>query len=451
MKTERKLKVALLILIIILISLVSFGGILVKKTKFVDNILPEYLLGMDLTGSRALKFIVSKDTKDIIYDKDGNVVDEAGEGTTTKKEPINPEETLTKENYASSKQTFIDRLNKMSVSDYTVRLNESTGDIFVQLPENSNTDTITQYLTSRGYFSIQDEDGNELLSGEHLKNAQVASSSGTSGVYIYLIIEFDEEGTQILKNITNTYVETEDEEGNDTTKSVDLKIDDTTLISTHFDEEISNGTIQLTVGQATTSATTLNSYIREASNMAILLNTKTLPVTYEIEENRYIKSDLVLESFYIPMIVLAVIALIALVYLIIRYKKNGLLSAIAFIGYVAVLLLVVRFCNVVLTVEGITGLIIAIILNYIFTIYLMNLIKNRDEKTIEATSNCFKEALLKAIFILIPVLITSVILCFVSWLPIYSFGMAMFWGILIIVLYNLIFTRTLIVLCTKNK
>ncbi len=451
MKTERKLKVALLILIIILISLMSFGGILVKKTKFVDNILPEYLLGMDLTGSRALKFIVSKDTKDTIYDKDGNIVDEAGEGTTTKREPINPEETLTKENYVNSKQIFVDRLNKMSVSDYTVRLNESTGDIFVQIPENSNTDTITQYLTSKGYFSIQDEDGNELLSGEHLKNAQVASSSATTGVYIYLIIEFDEEGTQILKDITNTYVETEDEDGNNTTKNVDIKIDDTTLISTHFDEEISNGTIQLTVGQATTSATTLNSYIREASNMAILLNTETLPVTYNIEENHYVKSDILLKDYYIPMIVVAVVILIALLYLIIRYRKNGLLSAIAFIGYVAILLLAVRFCNVVLTVEGITGIIIAVILNYIFTIYLMNLIKNRDEKTIEATSNCFKEALLKAIFILIPVLITSVILCFVSWLPIYSFGMAMFWGILIIVLYNLIFTRSLIVLCTKNK
>ncbi len=451
MKTEKKLKVVLLILIIVLISIVSFGGIFVKNTKFVENILPEYLLGMDLTGGRTFKFIPNKDTKDVIYDKDGNVVDEAGEGTTTKQEPINPDEVLTKENYINSKKIFIDRLDKMSVSDYTLRLNESTGDIFLQIPENSNTDIIAQYITPKGYLSITDENGNELLTSKNLLNVQVASGSGTSGVTIYLVIEFDKEGAEILKDITNTYVKTLDAEGKDITKTVDLKVDDTVLTTTYFESEISNGVMQLAIGSASTSAESINSYIREASNIAVLLNTETLPISYKIEENRYVKSDLSLETFYIPMIVMAVIALIGAVYLILRYKKNGFICVLSLIGYVAVLLLAVRFFNVVLTLEGITGIIIAVILNYIFIVYLLNLIKNNEENDAESVSNSFKIATLKAIFILIPVAITSVILCFINWLPIYSFGMAMFWGILIIVLYNLAVTRTLIVSCTKNN
>lgn len=451
MKKEKRLKVILVVLMIILISLVSFGGILVKKAKFVENILPNYLLGMDLTGSREYKFNVSTATNDVIYDKDGNIVEEEGDGTTTEKVPVNPEESLIKENYLKVKKIFTDRLNRMSVSNYTIRLDENNGDIFLQLPENTTTDIIAQYVMSNGELTITDEDNKILLDKGHVKQAQVARSSGTNGVSVYLIIEFDDESIETIKNITNTYVKTVDDEGNDQTKKINLKIDETTLATTYFTEEISNGTLQLTLGNPTTSAQTLNESIREASYISILLNTENLPVTYEMEENRYVKSDLVLENFYIPMIVLAVIALVAIIYLIVRYKKNGLLCAISSIGYVAVLLLAVRFCNVVITLEGIMGILIATIINYIFVIYLIDLIKNSKTKTQEEASNCFKTALLKAIFILIPVAITSVILCFANWLPIYSFGMTMFWGVLISVLYNLIFTRTLIVLCTKSK
>ena len=71
---SRKLKVILIILFIVLISLISFGGIFVQKAKNYENILPEYLLGMDLSGARHITLTVSDETEDVIYDKDGNVV-----------------------------------------------------------------------------------------------------------------------------------------------------------------------------------------------------------------------------------------------------------------------------------------------------------------------------------------------------------------------------------------
>lgn len=51
---------------------------LYPKTKFVENILPEYKLGPDFTGLRNIGLKVSDATKDIYYDLDGNVVDEEG-------------------------------------------------------------------------------------------------------------------------------------------------------------------------------------------------------------------------------------------------------------------------------------------------------------------------------------------------------------------------------------
>ncbi len=95
MKIEEKLKVLLVILAIILISLVSFGGIYIQKMKFVENIIPEYKLGMDLEGGRIIELEVDTSKNTVIYDKDGNVVEKEGEGTTKKEIPVNPQDTLT--------------------------------------------------------------------------------------------------------------------------------------------------------------------------------------------------------------------------------------------------------------------------------------------------------------------------------------------------------------------
>lgn len=445
MKIEEKLKVTLVILVIILISLISFGGIYVQKMKFVENMIPDYQLGMDLEGSRLLTLGADTSKNTVIYDKDGNVVTKEGEGTTKKEEPVNPEDTLTEENYNAVKKIVQKRLDMMNVSDYTIRQNEKNGELYVQIPENSNTDLIAQYMAIKGKFTVQNENKEVLLDNSHVKKAEVRYSSGTTGTTVFLTIQLNKEGAQIFQDITKTYVTSTDEEGKDNSKKITMKIDDSTLLETAFDNEVSNGMIQMSIGTASTDSSTLEGYVREASNITVLLNSGELPLTYTNSENRYVMSDLTQEIFYIPVAVIGVVLLIGLIFLIIKYKKNGLLSAISLIGYIAVLLLVLRYTNVMLTMEGMIAIVITVVLDYIFTIYLLNLIKHQDSKTLAEASTTFKEALIKTLFIFIPVAVTAVVLCFAGWLPIYSFGMVAFWGLLLIVLYNLIITRTLVV------
>ena len=445
MKIEEKLKVTLVILVIILISLISFGGIYVQKMKFVENMIPDYQLGMDLEGSRLLTLGADTSKNTVIYDKDGNVVTKEGEGTTKKEEPVNPEDTLTQENYNAVKRIVQKRLDMMNVSDYTIRQNEKNGELYVQIPENSNTDLIAQYMAIKGKFTVQNENKEVLLDNSHVKKAEVRYSSGTTGTTVFLTIQLNKEGAQIFQDITKTYVTSTDEEGKDNSKKITMKIDDSTLLETAFDNEVSNGMIQMSIGTASTDSNTLDGYVRDASNITVLLNSGELPLTYTVSENRYVMSDLTREMFYIPVAVIGVVLLIGLIFLIIKYKKNGLLSAIALIGYIAVLLLVLRYTNVMLTMEGMIAIVITVVLDYIFTIYLLNLIKHQDSKTLAEASTTFKEALIKTLFIFIPVAVTAVVLCFAGWLPIYSFGMVAFWGLLLIVLYNLIITRTLVV------
>lgn len=445
----KALKRTLIILLIILLALISFGGIYIQKTKFVENILPEYKLGPDFTGLRNIGLKVSDATKDIYYDLDGNVVDEEGKNTTKKEESVNKEENLTKDNYKKAKEIIEKRLEKIkqvqytsagivenkAIDYYTIKQNEETGKIELKLPENANTDMVLRYVATKGDFTIVDDQDNVLMDNSYIKEAYVGYSSTSSGVTVYLTIQFDKQGTEKLKEISNTFIKTTDEEGNDTTKKIKVKIDDSEMLNTYFTEEISNGMIQLSFGTATGNP--LATYAQEAKNLETLLNAGNLPIVYEADENHYVLSDINKDMLFIPAIVIMSLLVIGIIILIVKYKVKGLLGAISIIGYIATFLIIVRLTNVVITLEGVAGIITSIILEYISIMYALNKMKENTDLT---CNQCFT----KFLPILVPIAISTVILCFVKWLPIYSFGMTMFWGIILVIVYNHVVTKLLV-------
>ncbi len=445
----KALKRTLIILLIILLALISFGGIYIQKTKFVENILPEYKLGPDFTGLRNIGLKVSDATKDIYYDLDGNVVDEEGKNTTKKEESVNKEENLTKDNYKKAKEIIEKRLEKIkqvqytsagivenkAIDYYTIKQNEETGKIELKLPENANTDMVLRYVATKGDFTIVDDQDNVLMDNSYIKEANVGYSSTSSGVTVYLTIQFDKQGTEKLKEISNTFIKTTDEEGNDTTKKIKVKIDDSEMLNTYFTEEISNGMIQLSFGTATGNS--LATYAQEAKNLETLLNAGNLPIVYEADENHYVLSDINKDMLFIPAIVIMSLLVIGIIILIVKYKVKGLLGAISIIGYIATFLIIVRLTNVVITLEGVAGIITSIILEYISIMYALNKMKENTDLT---CNQCFT----KFLPILVPIAISTVILCFVKWLPIYSFGMTMFWGIILVIVYNHVVTKLLV-------
>ena len=445
----KALKRTLIILVIILLALISFGGIFIQKTKFVENILPEFKLGAELSGTRNIGLVVSTATDTIIYDKDGNVVEKEGEGTTKQEVPVNPTETLTEENYRLAKEVIEKRLNsikavdanlnvKKAVDYYEIKQNEQNGNIVVKIPENSDTDMVLQYMAIKGTFNVVDEQNNVLMNNSDIKKAQVVYNSTDSGISVYLTIQFNKEGTQKLKDISNTFIKTTDEEGKETTKKISIKIDNTTVLSTHFSEEISTGMIQLTFGTASSKSEDLRNYVQEANNLATLLNTGNLPIAYTVDENRYILPDISNETFFVPAIIVLSIMVIAVLFLIIKYRVKGILGALSFTGYIASLLIIIRLTNVVVSIDGMVGILISIALNYVFIVYLLNGKKKEEQEF------TYKQGFINFLFVLIPIAVTTIIFSFISWIPIYSFGMTMFWGIVLIMLYNVILTKPLL-------
>ena len=439
-KTLKLLRKISTIVIILLQSQISYVGIYVKDKNTMKNVIPEYKLGTDLYGARNILIKVDDSTTTKKYDSDGNLVkdssdgDENNENITEVEEKVNPDELRTADNYEAVKNILEARLIYMKVEDYLLRFDESTGNISLEVPENSSTDYIAQYTITKGEFKIVDNDTSEvLLSNADLKEAKVQYSTSTSGTTVYLTIEFNKDAVEKLKNISNTYISSTDAEGKTTTKKIKMTLDDSTIISTYFQEEISTGIIQLSMGTSTNTSE-IQSNIQSASNMAVLLNTDPMPLTYTMETNRFVYSDITAETLKIVIVGLCIVALIMAICMVIKFKKNGLMGVIADIGFTAVLLLAIRYGNVEISLAGIFAIAIAVIVEYIVTGLILN----------EYSKKCEKEILIKNIkhlmgriaICLVPFVVMAVTFALISWEEIASIGMILFWAIIIMIIYN---------------
>ena len=439
-KTLKLLGKISVVVIILLLSLISFAGIYVKDKNAMKNVIPEYKLGTDLYGARNILVKVDDSTTTKKYDSNGNLVenssdkDENNENITEVEEKVNPDELRTAENYETVKNIIEARLKYMNVEDYLLRFDESTGNISLEVPENSSTDYIAQYTITKGEFKIVDNDTSEvLLSNADLKEAKVQYSTSTSGTTVYLTIEFNKDAVEKLKNISNTYISSTDAEGKTTTKKIKMTLDDSTIISTYFQEEISTGIIQLSMGTSTNTSE-IQSNIQSASNMAVLLITDPMPLTYTMETNRFVYSDITAETLKIVIVGLCIVALIMAICMVIKFKKNGLMGVIADIGFTAVLLLAIRYGNVEISLAGIFAIAIAVIVEYIVTGLILN----------EYSKKCEKEILIKNIkhlmgriaICLVPFVVMAVTFALISWEEIASIGMILFWAIIIMIIYN---------------
>ena len=440
MKKFKGLKITVIVLLIILLSMVSFIGIYVQDKNQVKNILPEYILSRDLKGHRRIELKVNDEVKETKkYDADNNLItDDTTEVARTEEIKVNSEEILTKENYEASKKVIEKRLEEMQVNNYDIRQNLENGTIILELPEDDNTDRTVGQLSLQGKFEIIDKDTNEvLMTNDDLKSVQSkygTTSSGTTS--IVLNIQFNKEGTEKFKNITNTYVQTTktvEQEGEEAkeetvTKEISIKIDDTTLLSTHFSEQVTNGLLQLSVGSSANSTTEeLQEYAKEATSMAALLDSGKMPIVYEVEQNKYILSEITQDVVAKVIVVSIIVLTLAIIYLIIKYKGKGILSGISIIGYVALLLLAIRYANVEVSIAGIIEILFSTLINYMLVVSML-----KEEK--------INNAIKKYSLILIPTLVIAIAFTFAN----IAVGIVLFWGIVIAMLYNISVTNLLL-------
>lgn len=442
MKKSNKLKALTLILIIILITILSFLGVYNIKDVHGDNLIRDYKVGMDLKGRNIVRLKVDDTVNEVTYDSEGNKVEtQEDEGEyTVAQEPVNPQEVLTKENYEKSVKTIENRLNHMDAEEYKLRFNEENGTIELELIEDELTDYIIGAISVKGEFKIIDSETKEvLLDSNSVKKAGVVYNTTEAGsTAAYLDVEFNKDGKKKLEDISRTYVKTTEqvtkEDGTTEDKSVEKKvavqIDDEQIISTSFGEPLTSGHLYISVGQATNSNEELQRYALQASIYAAVIESNAVPVVYKLEQNDFIVTNI--NKRIIPIVAIITLVIEAIVF-IIRFKGKGIIASILQIGYVALLLLVLKYTNVYITMEGVFAIALIGIFNMIF---IYKVLKSNINMT-----KAINENLIKFINISVPVLITAIVFCFTKWLEVNSFGMVIFWGYVVSLLYNIVFTK----------
>lgn len=454
----KKIKLIAKILTIIIICLVGFVGIYLpwKQPIEMNNLVKEYNLSKDLKGYREIILKVSDANKvldadkKVIGDTDSYNDDTIKEQKYTKSdEKVNSSEVLNEQNYEKSKSIIEKRLSKFGVQDYNLSMDKQSGTIYIQIPEDTNTDRVVNNITQTGSVELKDskDDSKVYLKSENLKEAKVLYNQETTGTAVYMSLQFNKEGKEILKNISENEYKTlpekdtdksEDantEEDKEEQKQVSLYISGSAVTTTSFDEPVETGNIDLRTAQPTTDSDALQNSITSAQTISALLNNGVLPIKYNVKENQYVKTDIKAETVKKVIIAVAVIVAILLVYMIKKHKTRGILATISYIGFVSLYTILLRVFNVTIALEGIAGGIIILILNYLVNMKLLEV--NGDKKE-------YYKSYLDTIMKLIPIFVISIIFVFIPVTTLASIGMTLFWGIVLMLAYNVTLTKNIV-------
>ena len=411
----KKVKKITIVLTIILLCLISFIGIYVKEQGIMKNIVKEYSYAMNLGGYREVRMI-------------------AEEG-----------ETVTSEKVEEAKNIIVKRLKQLGAEDYLIKTDYATGEIVLELEETSVTDDIVADVYTAGNLQFVDSEDTSkvLMTNEHIEEANIRYTTTENGTVIYLALQFTEEGAKKIEELSaNEYktIETEADAEEENTETEEeeikqpklmLKIDGTELVSSSFDKPITNGSILMTLNEATTDEEEIQKAVNNASAITTVLNNGPLPIKYSLSANTYIYSDITEQTKTIFILAIAILIIIAIIVLIVKYKMPALLAGISYIGLIALYLLALRYTNIVISLEGIAAILIVLIINYLLIqkfLTKLNILETFKEIGIQA----------------VPVIAVIIAFCFINWTNIASFGMTMFWGLILTIIYHFVVTKALL-------
>ena len=468
-----------------------------------ENKVKDYELGRELKSQRVIELKIKEtstdnskeNSSDETTDSENTEETEKSEETASTKNE-STENKLTEKDYENAKKIMEKRLQALGAQDYTISLDKENGTVRVELAENDNVDMYIYYLYASQKITIKDTDSKDiLLNDEMIKGAKYSYTSDSKGAYqVYEEIELTKDGQAKLNELLNDYAllatdvteienakkasesestktESTSEESTETTEntSTDEQNTESTETQSTTEETSSNsettkktaklyvndttydvskiekGKITVKIGSSSSNATSVNNNISKAAEIAMLENAGKLPADYEVDTNRYEYSSITQkEIIYFAIVMIAILVIILLVYCVI-YKKSGILASISFVGFVALFSLLIRYTNVAISIEGISAIIVVMIINLIINREILSKTKKMNLVN-EAVKATYKNVYLK----LIPVGILTIVFCLAKWESLSSFGMIMFWGLVLTAIYNATITRTLLNL-KENK
>lgn len=300
--------------------------------------------------------------------------------------------------------------------------------IVVEIAGVQDPEEAVNIIKNTAQLEFQDEAGNVLVTGKDLTDAKASPGTGGQGASVDL--QFNEEGARLFAEATAANVN----------KPLLIVIDDEVISAPLVNEPIPSGQAQIT-GSFTAE---------EAQNLAVLLRSGALPVSFSIMEKRTVGPTLGADS--LDMSIKACIAgiIAILIFMIGYYLLPGAVAAIAMVLYALLVLGTMAFLGSVLTLPGIAGFVLSVGMAVDANIIIYEHIKEelRSGKTLKASiESGFTRAFWTVFDSQTTTLIVALVLIYFGSGPIKGFAVTLSIGIVMSLVVALGFTRYMLVLC----
>ena len=327
------------------------------------------------------------------------------------------------------------RVDSLGVKETTL-YPQGDNRVVIEIAGEDDPEAAVDILKNVAQLEFQDEQGNVLVTGENLENAEARMSQTGSG-NAEVLLEFDKEGARLFAEATAANVG----------KPLLIVIDDKVISAPNVNEPISDGNAVIS-GSFTAE---------EAQNLAVQLRSGALPVSFEVMEKRSVGPTLGADSLD-KSLKAGIIGLIAvLIFMLGYYRLPGLIADLSLVIYIVLVLGTMSLLGAVLTLPGIAGLALSIGMAVDANVVIYERIKEelRFGKTLGAAIEAgFKRAFWAIFDSNLTTLLAAGVLMYFGTGPVKGFAVTLSIGIIASVFLVLTFTRYMLVLfsnITKDK
>lgn len=218
---------------------------------------------------------------------------------------------------------------------------EGNDRINIEIPGVSDANAILEELGKPGSLEFQNEDGETLLSGTDIKNAQAATTSSEMGQKEFVVeLTLTDEGAVKFEEATSANVG----------KRMPIVYDGEIISSPQVKSAISGGSAQIDGMES----------FEEANNLATTIRIGSLSLELEELNSKVVGAQLGEEAISTSLKAAAIGLILVMIFMMIVYLFPGFTASLALILYSALTVFALWIFDITLTLPGIAGIILSI-------------------------------------------------------------------------------------------
>lgn len=228
------------------------------------------------------------------------------------------------------------RLTRQGFTEATVT-RQGSDRIRVEIPNVSDPNQILTIIGTPAQLYFVDEDGNNLMEGSMVKNAQAAQDQDGKPCIAF---ELTDEGAKIFAEATAANLG----------KTISITLDGETISRATVNTVIAGGKGEIT-GNFTAD---------EAKNLATLILSGALPLNLTQLKVSAISATLGVEALDRAIQAGVIGVILVMLFMLFRYRLCGLVADIALTIYIMIVVLLLALTGAQLTLPGVAGIILGI-------------------------------------------------------------------------------------------